>query len=125
MTSLTNGQSELTKDVIIDAIRPVKDPEIGRGLVELGMVPNVDIDGRNIRVHIELTTPACPLRGKIEEDVRQALTTVPELGEVELVWTSRVRASGSGKSDAEPIKGVKNTIAVASGKGGVGKSTVP
>src|SRR3954453_17993678 len=117
MSSLTNGQAELTKEVIIDAIRPVNDPEIGRGLVDLGMVPNIEIDGRDIAVHIELTTPACPLRGKIEDDVRQALTTVPELGEVDFVWTSRVRASGSGKSDAEPIRGVKNTIAVASGKG--------
>jgi ATP-binding protein involved in chromosome partitioning len=124
MTITTNGQTDLTKEQIIDAIRPVNDPEIGRGLVDLGMVPNIDIDGRNVRVHIELTTPACPLRGKIEEDVRQALTTIPELGEVSFAWTSRVRASGSGKSDAEPIKGVKNTIAVASGKGGVGKSTV-
>src|SRR5829696_3485806 len=124
MTITTDGQTDLTKEQIIDAIRPVNDPEIGRGLVDLGMVPNIDIDGRNVRVHIELTTPACPLRGKIEEDVRQALTTIPDLGEVSFVWTSRVRASGSGKSDAEPIKGVKNTIAVASGKGGVGKSTV-
>jgi ATP-binding protein involved in chromosome partitioning len=74
MTVTTNGQTDLTKEQIIDAIRPVNDPEIGRGLVDLGMVPNIDIDGRNIRVHIELTTPACPLRGKIEEDVRQALT---------------------------------------------------
>jgi ATP-binding protein involved in chromosome partitioning len=124
MTITTNGQTDLTKEQIIDAIRPVNDPEIGRGLVDLGMVPNVELDGRNVRVHIELTTPACPLRGKIEEDVRQALTTIPDLGEVSFAWTSRVRASGSGKSDAEPIKGVKNTIAVASGKGGVGKSTV-
>jgi ATP-binding protein involved in chromosome partitioning len=120
----TNGHTELTKEQIIEAIRPVNDPEIGRGLVDLGMIPNVDIDGRNITVHVELTTPACPLRGKIADDIREALATIPELGEVGFKWSSRVRASGGGRSDAEPIKGVKNTIAVASGKGGVGKSTV-
>lgn len=116
---------ELTKEIVIEAIRPVNDPEIGRGLVELKMIPDVEIDGRNVVVHVELTTPACPLRGKIEEDIRAALaTSVPELGEVSLKFSSRVRASGTGRSDAQPIKGVKNTIAVASGKGGVGKSTV-
>lgn len=114
----------LTKEEVIEAIKPVNDPEIGRGLVELGMIPDVAIDGRNVVIHIELTTPACPLRGKIEEDVRNALATIPDLGEVDFKWTSRVRASGGGRTDAQPIKGVKNTIAVASGKGGVGKSTV-
>lgn len=123
--SAGTGLPELTKEIVIEAIRPVNDPEIGRGLVELKMIPDVEIDGRNVVVHVELTTPACPLRGKIEEDIRAALTSsVPELGDVSLKFSSRVRASGSGRSDAQPIKGVKNTIAVASGKGGVGKSTV-
>lgn len=124
MSITTDGQTTLTKEQIIEAIRPVNDPEIGRGLVELGMIPNVEIDGRNVTVHVELTTPACPLRGKIADDLREALATLPDLGEVAFKWSSRVRPSGGGRSDAEPIKGVKNTIAVASGKGGVGKSTV-
>lgn len=124
MTTATSGQAELTKEAIIDVIRPVNDPEIGRGLVDLGMIPDVEIDGRNVRVHVELTTPACPLRGKIETDIRDALATVPALGEISFKWSSRVRSSGTGRSDAQPIKGVKNTVAVASGKGGVGKSTV-
>ncbi|HKG26208.1 MAG TPA: iron-sulfur cluster carrier protein ApbC [Thermomicrobiales bacterium] len=124
MSITTEGQTTLTKEQIIEAIRPVNDPEIGRGLVELGMIPNVEIDGRNVTVHVELTTPACPLRGKIADDIREALATIPEIGDVNFKWSSRVRPSGGGRSDAEPIKGVKNTIAVASGKGGVGKSTV-
>jgi ATP-binding protein involved in chromosome partitioning len=123
MTDTTTTR-DLSQEQIIEAIRPVNDPEIGRGLVELGMIPNVEIDGRNVTVHVELTTPACPLRGKIADDVRAALATIPDLGEVSFRWSSRVRAGGGGRSDAEPIKGVKNTIAVASGKGGVGKSTV-
>ena len=116
--------SELSKDQIIEIIRPVNDPEIGRSLVELQMIPNITIDGRNITIHVELTTPACPLRGKIADDLREAVSAIPDLGEVDFKWTSRVRASSGGRTDAQPISGVKNTIAVASGKGGVGKSTV-
>jgi len=125
MTLTSDEKTGLTKEQIIEAIRPVNDPEIGRSLVELGMIPNVEINGRDVTVHVELTTPACPLRGKIADDVRTAITTAfPEVGEVSFKWSSRVRASGGGRMDAQPISGVKNTIAVASGKGGVGKSTV-
>ncbi|MGI8475272.1 MAG: iron-sulfur cluster carrier protein ApbC [Thermomicrobiales bacterium] len=115
---------ELSKAQIIDLLRPVNDPEIGRSLVELNMIPDVTFDGRNVTVHVELTTPACPLKGKIADDIREALAAVPDLGDVSFKWTSRVRASSGGRSDAQPIFGVKNTIAVASGKGGVGNSTV-
>jgi ATP-binding protein involved in chromosome partitioning len=119
-----SATSELTKEHIIELIRPVNDPEIGRGLVELQMIPDVTIDGRNITIHVELTTPACPLKGKIADDLRAAVSVIPDLGDVNFKWSSRVRASSGGRSDAQPISGVKNTIAVASGKGGVGKSTV-
>jgi ATP-binding protein involved in chromosome partitioning len=123
--TVTTGQPELTKEQIIEAIRPVNDPEIGRSLVELKMIPDIEITGRDVLVHVELTTPACPLKGKIEDDVRAALaSTIPSVGDVTFKFTSRVRSSGAGRSDAQPIKGVKNAIAVASGKGGVGKSTV-
>jgi ATP-binding protein involved in chromosome partitioning len=114
----------LTKDQIIEAIRPVTDPEIGSSLVDLGMVPNVEIDGRDVTLHVELATPAHPARDQIEEDLRQAVAQIPDVGEIHFKWSARVRASGGGRTDAQPIKGVKNTIAVASGKGGVGKSTV-
>lgn len=119
-----SATSELTKAHLIEVIRPVQDPEIGRSLVELNMIPDIAIDGGKVTVHVELTTPACPLRGKIEDDLREALATVPEIDAVDFKWSSRVRASAGGRSDAQPIPGVKNTIAVASGKGGVGKSTV-
>ena len=72
MTVIT-GQPELTKEQIIEAIRPVNDPEIGRSLVELKMIPDIEITGRDVLVHVELTTPACPLKGKIADDVRAAL----------------------------------------------------
>lgn len=114
----------LTQEQVIDAIRGVKEPEIGRGLVELKMVPNVAISGRDVNLTVELAAPIAPTKPQIEKDLRAALAAIPDLGEVTITWTNRVRASGGGRTDAQPIKGVKNTIAVASGKGGVGKSTV-
>src|SRR6185437_5339976 len=118
------SQSGVTKEQVIEALRPVNDPEIGRSLVELGMIKEVEISGGAITVHVELTTPACPLRATIEDDVRSAVMPLPGVESVELKFTSRVRASGAGMTNRQPLKGVKNVIAVASGKGGVGKSTV-
>ena len=116
--------TEITKETILAAIGDVQEPEIERGLVELGMVPEVQTDGHDVALTIELPTPIDPNKPRIEADLRAALATLPQLGAITLHWTSRVRASSGGKSEAQPIPGVKNTIAVASGKGGVGKSTV-
>jgi ATP-binding protein involved in chromosome partitioning len=125
-TDRPSDQDGLTQEHVIEALRPVQEPATGRGLVDLKMIPAVEIDDRNVRLTVELLTPVDlnEHKAQIERDVREALATLPTIGEVAIRWTGRVRASGSGKSDADPIKGVKNTIAVASGKGGVGKSTV-
>jgi ATP-binding protein involved in chromosome partitioning len=123
--SAGNGLPELTKDVILEALRPVKDPATGQSLVDAKMIPAVEIDGRNVVVLVELTTPVGSQSSGLEDEIRATLSsTLPEPGKIAVKVTSRIRASGSGRSDAQPIKGVKNTIAVASGKGGVGKSTV-
>src|SRR5690606_38150163 len=71
----------------------------------------------------ELTTPACPLKETIEADIRAALAAVPGAGEVVLTWGANVRPSNP-KEGQKPIEGVRNIIAVASNKGGVGKSTL-
>lgn len=114
----------LTEDQIIEAVRPVQDPDLQRSLVDLKMVKDIRIDGSIVSIGVELTTPACPLRGKIEGDVREAIMTLPGVQDVTINFSSRVRSSGAGMPDKSPLQGVKNTIAVASGKGGVGKSTV-
>ncbi|MCX7624067.1 MAG: iron-sulfur cluster carrier protein ApbC [Thermomicrobium sp.] len=116
--------NELTQERIIEALRPVQDPELRRSLVELGMVKEVAIEGTRVRVQVELTTPACPLRERIRSDVERAVLAVPGVEQVDVAFSARVRAAGTGLPDRQPIPGVKNTIAVASGKGGVGKSTV-
>lgn len=127
MSGIENGATGLTgvtREQVLAALAEVREPEIGRGLVELRMVPTVEVNGRDVALTIELLSPIAPYKGRLEAEIRAALAAMPEIGEVEVNWTTKVRASGSGKTDADPIKGVKNTIAVASGKGGVGKSTV-
>jgi ATP-binding protein involved in chromosome partitioning len=124
MASTDNGANGVTREEVLRVLAGVHEPEIGKGLVELKMVPKVEIDGANVALTIELMSPIAPYKDKLESEIRAALAGMPEVGDVDVTWTTRVRASGSGKADADPIKGVKNTIAVASGKGGVGKSTV-
>jgi ATP-binding protein involved in chromosome partitioning len=110
------------REQILKALRSVLDPEIGKDLVTLNMVKDVTVSGGRAVVAVELTTPACPLKGKIQGDVREAVAAVPGVAEVVVNFTANVRAAPAVAQN--PIPGVRNTIAVASGKGGVGKSTV-
>lgn len=100
------------------------DPELGKDLVTLGMIQNLKIDGAKVGFDLVLTTPACPLKRHMEEACRNAVKAVAGVGEVEINVTSRVRGRLSKDSPVNLAPTVKNTIAVASGKGGVGKSTV-
>ena len=113
-----------TKDQVLEAIASVNEPNLGKSLVELKMIPDVEIDGRDVTIHIELGTPIVSYKERIASEMRAALAELPDVGAVDFKWSTRVRSSAGGRSDAQPIKGVRNTIAVASGKGGVGKSTV-
>ncbi|HWK79876.1 MAG TPA: iron-sulfur cluster carrier protein ApbC [Thermomicrobiales bacterium] len=124
MSDTETSLPSLTEDAILAALAEVKEPATGRGLTELKLVTGVAIDGPNVALAIDLLSPITSNREAIERDVRAALADVPGVSQVSFTWNTKVRASGSGRSDAQPIQGVKNTIAVASGKGGVGKSTV-
>jgi ATP-binding protein involved in chromosome partitioning len=119
-----NGVAMLSEEQVLNALRGVSEPATGRSLVDLRLVPDVRIHGRDVQLTIELLSPIRSTREKIERDVRAALGTIGGVGQVAIDWRTKVRPSGGGRSDAQPIQGVKNTIAVASGKGGVGKSTV-
>jgi len=111
-----------TPEQVMEALKSVLDPEIGKDLVTLNMIKDVTIDGKKATVAVELTTPACPLKSKIEGDICDAVAAVPGVEEVQVDFSAQVR--GAPAAPENPIPGVKNTIAVASGKGGVGKSTV-
>jgi ATP-binding protein involved in chromosome partitioning len=113
---------QLTNENIMAALEQVKDPEIGRDLVSLGMVKQIDINGSAVDLTVELTTPACPLKAKIESDIVEGIEALGATA-VHVEWASNVKRSFGGPA-ADLIPGVRNTIAVASGKGGVGKTTV-
>src|SRR5512146_602488 len=106
----------------LDALRKVMDPELRRDLVSLGMVKDLTVEGDTVRLKVELTTPACPLKATIENDVRVALAGAG-FQRVELSWGAQVR-SAPGVAQGSLTPGVKNIILVGAGKGGVGKSTV-
>ena len=112
----------LTHDAVIEAMRTVQEPELGRDLIALDMVKNVVIDGSALSMTIELTTPACPLKDEIERTTNAALEAIGATN-VEITWGAMVRRSQP-RQPEQLLPGVKNIIAVASGKGGVGKSTV-
>ena len=124
MTSVNVNGMELTRERVIEALGPVREPVTGQGLVEQRLVPEVAVEGRDVRLTIELISPTTATKERLAHEVETALRTIPELGQIAIDWRTRVRASSGGRTDAQPIQGVKNTIAVASGKGGVGKSTV-
>ncbi len=111
--------SSVSEQAVTNALRSVNDPELHKDLVSLGMIEKIVIDGSIVNVKVELTTPACPLKGKIEGDVVAAVLKVPGVQHVHVTFGAQVRPPMQ-----NPLPGVKHIIAVGSGKGGVGKSTV-
>ena len=108
---------------VLDVLRPVQDPELQKSLVELNMIRNVQIDEGNVRFTLVLTTPACPLREFIVEDCQKAVKQLPGVEAVEVEVTAETPQQKS-LPDRQSVGEVKNIIAISSGKGGVGKSTV-
>ncbi len=113
----------MTKEAIIKALGTVDDPDLKKDLVTLGMIEDVEISGNKVSFSVVLTTPACPLKEKIKNDCIDAIKSqVNADAEFEINMTSKVTTTR--ENTAPLLPNVKNIIAIASGKGGVGKSTV-
>ena len=127
--------SEITKEIILDALNEVEDPEVHRSIVEMNMVRSVKIQGSRVSVEVVLTITGCPLHNVIENQVREALLAVPGVSDVDLTigtmtdeereqFAKKLRGTDANQSPLLDPDVNTAFIAVASGKGGVGKSTV-
>jgi ATP-binding protein involved in chromosome partitioning len=106
---------------VLNALSSIQDPDLGRDVVALGMIKDLRVEGGAVSFTFELTTPACPVRDRFEGQARAKVAALPGVERIDIRMAANVRAGGP---SGGLLPDVKNTIAIASGKGGVGKSTV-
>ena len=112
----------ITKEAVLAALSKVQEPELHQDLVTLNMIRNLEIEGDKVSFTVMLTTPACPLRGRSDKEVREAVMTVDGVKTIEVKMDSDV--PNDGRMRGLVNMPIRNAIAIGSGKGGVGKSTV-
>jgi len=114
---------KIDQQEILNTLKTVTDPDLHRDIVSLGFVKNIAIQNGNVRFDLELTTPACPVKDQLKQECESKIKNLPGVSSVEINMTSHVRGRADfGQSTVLPK--VRNIVAIASGKGGVGKSTV-
>lgn len=117
--------SSVSESAVLGALRPIIDPDFGKSIVDLGFIKELRIQGTHVAFTIELTTPACPVKAEFERAARERVSALPGVESVAVTMGSntRGRAVAAQAPGAIVLPGVRNVLAVASGKGGVGKST--
>ena len=110
-------------DQVLEKLSTVIDPDLKKDIVSMGMIKDLELNDGNLKFTLELTTPACPFNVEIEDDVRKVIAELSDLKNFDLNVTAKVMEGRSLEADTQ-MATVKNIIGVASGKGGVGKSTV-
>ena len=109
-------------DQVLEKLATVVDPDLKKDIVSMGMIKDLELDSGDLKFTLELTTPACPFNDEIEADVRKAIDDIDGIENFDMKVTAKVMEGRS--LDDDSLATVKNVIGVASGKGGVGKSTV-
>ncbi|HRI43348.1 MAG TPA: Mrp/NBP35 family ATP-binding protein [Fimbriimonadaceae bacterium] len=112
----------VTENAVLDALRAVRDPDLGRDIVALGFIKDLVIEGGVVSFKVQLTTPACPVKDQLRDQCEAFVAALEGVERVEVEMTAAVRSREASAEDLLP--GVAQVIAIASGKGGVGKSTV-